>query len=172
MAEVKTNLRVLRPSRKKVRAGDVFAMQMPDDLYLFGRLISTDAVNIQPVGSRCVRSGVESPAYSAIVHPFFRGRSLINAAMYFLACRNGSTRPQPGLAGVGYRVEVITLEGADAIDLRELTGLRIVRRLVRRGNRPSVLWRSGGALAFLCGPSPAACTHGAVSEHARWTRWW
>jgi hypothetical protein len=44
MAEVKTNLRVLRPSRKKVRAGDVFAMQMPDDLYLFGRLISTDAV--------------------------------------------------------------------------------------------------------------------------------
>jgi hypothetical protein len=71
MAEVKTNLRVLRPSRKKVRAGDVFAMQMPDDLYLFGRVISTDAVNIQPVGSRCVRSGVESPAYSAIVHPFF-----------------------------------------------------------------------------------------------------
>jgi hypothetical protein len=44
MAEVKTNLRVLQPSRKKLRAGDVFAMQMPDDLYLFGRVISTDAV--------------------------------------------------------------------------------------------------------------------------------
>jgi hypothetical protein len=44
MAEVKTNLRVLQPSRKKLRAGDVFAMQMPDDLYLFGRVIGTDAV--------------------------------------------------------------------------------------------------------------------------------
>jgi hypothetical protein len=28
-----------------VRAWDVFAMQMPDDLYLFGRVICTDAVS-------------------------------------------------------------------------------------------------------------------------------
>lgn len=38
-----TNLRVLKPSRKKPRAGDVFTMQMPDGRYLFGRVISTEA---------------------------------------------------------------------------------------------------------------------------------
>ena len=39
-----TNLRVLKPSRKGVRAGDVFMMQLPDDHYVFGRVISTDAM--------------------------------------------------------------------------------------------------------------------------------
>lgn len=34
-----TNLRVLKPSRKKLRPGDIFAMQLPDDLYLFGRVV-------------------------------------------------------------------------------------------------------------------------------------
>lgn len=42
MAEVITNLRVLRPSRTKVHQGDVFAMLLPDDLYLFGRVILAD----------------------------------------------------------------------------------------------------------------------------------
>jgi hypothetical protein len=67
MAEVKTNLRVLQPSRKKLRAGDVFAMQMPDDLYLFGRVISTDAV-----------SGFSFSA-SAILIYVFRTRSEVKA---------------------------------------------------------------------------------------------
>lgn len=45
MAEqVQTNLRVLNPSRDEPRVGDVFAMQLPDDRYLFGRIISTEAM--------------------------------------------------------------------------------------------------------------------------------
>ncbi len=37
-----TNLRVLSPSRKKLRVGDIFAMQLPDERYLFGRVICVD----------------------------------------------------------------------------------------------------------------------------------
>lgn len=37
------NLRILRPSRKRLVAGDVFVMLPPDDRYLFGRVISTAA---------------------------------------------------------------------------------------------------------------------------------
>lgn len=36
------NMRVLHPSRKRLRPGDIFAYQMPDDLYRFGRVIRTD----------------------------------------------------------------------------------------------------------------------------------
>jgi hypothetical protein len=36
-------LRVLRPSRKAIRPGDVFAMGLPDGAYLFGRVVSTSA---------------------------------------------------------------------------------------------------------------------------------
>ena len=39
----KTNLRVLKPSRRKPKPGDVFAMQVPDDDYLFGRVITAEA---------------------------------------------------------------------------------------------------------------------------------
>jgi len=41
MAEL-TNLRVLTPSKKKLSPGDVFSMQLPDDRYLFGRVILVD----------------------------------------------------------------------------------------------------------------------------------
>lgn len=41
---VQTNLRVLRPSRKAPRAGDVFVMQLPDDRFTFGRVVSTEAM--------------------------------------------------------------------------------------------------------------------------------
>src|SRR6266511_3953562 len=37
-----TNLRVLSPSRKKLRVGDIFAMQLPDERCLFGRVILVD----------------------------------------------------------------------------------------------------------------------------------
>jgi hypothetical protein len=37
------NFRVLQPSRKRLAPGDVFAMGLPDDTYLFGRVISTAA---------------------------------------------------------------------------------------------------------------------------------
>jgi len=40
--DVQTNLQVLRPSRVKLRAGDVFAMLPPDGLFLFGRVILVD----------------------------------------------------------------------------------------------------------------------------------
>lgn len=45
MAEGVTNLRVIKPSRKKPQSGDIFAMQLPDETYLFGRVIRTDAVS-------------------------------------------------------------------------------------------------------------------------------
>lgn len=38
-----TNLRVLRPSRKAPLPGDVFAVQVPDSSYRFGRVIRDDA---------------------------------------------------------------------------------------------------------------------------------
>lgn len=41
VARIRTNLRVLKPSRKKVRRGDIFRMQLPDETYLFGRVIGT-----------------------------------------------------------------------------------------------------------------------------------
>lgn len=43
MADVVTNLQILKPSRKKLRAGDLFAMQLPDDRFLFGRVVTTEA---------------------------------------------------------------------------------------------------------------------------------
>jgi hypothetical protein len=41
--EVATNLQVLSPSRKKPKPGDVFAMQLTDDQFVFGRVVSTEA---------------------------------------------------------------------------------------------------------------------------------
>lgn len=43
MTEESTNLRVLKPSRKRPASGDLFAMQLPDERFLFGRVIATDA---------------------------------------------------------------------------------------------------------------------------------
>ena len=40
MAPAPTNMRILRPSREERLAGDVFAYQMPDNHYRFGRLIA------------------------------------------------------------------------------------------------------------------------------------
>jgi len=39
---VLTNLRVLRPSRKKPVTGDIFAMGLPDGTHIFGRVIEAD----------------------------------------------------------------------------------------------------------------------------------
>ena len=44
MARICTNLQVLRPSRKARRPGDIFVYRMPDQLFRFGRLISTSAM--------------------------------------------------------------------------------------------------------------------------------
>jgi hypothetical protein len=37
--DAQTNLRVIRKSRKALVVGDIFAMQLPNDLYLFGRVV-------------------------------------------------------------------------------------------------------------------------------------
>lgn len=42
MSNEPTNLRVLSPSRKKPLAGDIFAMQLLDGDYLFGRVVGAD----------------------------------------------------------------------------------------------------------------------------------
>lgn len=44
MGSVQTNMRILKPTRKKPRPGDVFVLQMPDDMYSFGRVVSTSAM--------------------------------------------------------------------------------------------------------------------------------
>ncbi|WP_407319893.1 immunity 26/phosphotriesterase HocA family protein [Isoptericola halotolerans] len=53
VVDTRTNLKVLKPSRKKVRRGDMFRMQLPDNTYLFGRVIGTpedtDAPLIGPI---------------------------------------------------------------------------------------------------------------------------
>lgn len=43
MTEAVTNLRVLKPSRKKAKPGDLFALQHVDEQFSFGRVISTGA---------------------------------------------------------------------------------------------------------------------------------
>lgn len=42
MSNAPTNLQVLKPSRKKPAAGDIFAMRLPDGSHLFGRVIGAD----------------------------------------------------------------------------------------------------------------------------------
>lgn len=42
MARVRTNIQVIRRSRHKPAPGEVFAMQLPDEAYLFGRVIDVD----------------------------------------------------------------------------------------------------------------------------------
>lgn len=37
-----TNIRILKPSRKKPAAGEIFALQLADEQYLFGRVIFSD----------------------------------------------------------------------------------------------------------------------------------
>ena len=42
MAHPQTNIKVLRRSNKKPQSGDIFAMQLPDDTYLFGRVVGAE----------------------------------------------------------------------------------------------------------------------------------
>lgn len=45
-----TNLEQLRPSRKRLREGDVFALKPPGDAFYFGRVIDTDARPLRSIG--------------------------------------------------------------------------------------------------------------------------
>lgn len=52
MADVaSTNIQILKPSRKQVQPGDVFAVGLPDGTYLFGRVVSTNAQWTLAVGA-------------------------------------------------------------------------------------------------------------------------
>lgn len=42
MNNAQTNLQVLRPSRKTPMAGDIFAMLLPDETHIYGRVIDAD----------------------------------------------------------------------------------------------------------------------------------
>ena len=66
------NMRMLRPSRRKLRPGDVFALK-PGECYLFGRVIYTDMpVGPMGPGSNLIyiydaRANTETPALAALV---------------------------------------------------------------------------------------------------------
>ena len=55
-------------------------------------LIAASVSHDARFSSRCIRSGVRSPACSAIVHPFRLGSSLTSADTYFPACCHVSVR--------------------------------------------------------------------------------
>jgi len=42
-AAVTTNLQILSPSRRALRPGDLFVMRLPEELHLFGRVVSIEA---------------------------------------------------------------------------------------------------------------------------------
>lgn len=48
-AQPRTNIRVLRPSRKAVASGDIFAVGLPDETFVFGRVV-TASVAVGPMG--------------------------------------------------------------------------------------------------------------------------
>ena len=52
MAGDQTNLRVLNPSRKAPKPGDVFRLQLTEGCYHFGRVIRTDARWTRAAGAR------------------------------------------------------------------------------------------------------------------------
>ena len=51
MIKVPLNSRKLKASRREPEAGDIFCMLMPDDLYVFGRVIMLDPPGSPVVGS-------------------------------------------------------------------------------------------------------------------------
>ena len=54
MGSVQTNMRKLKPSRKMPRPGDVFVLQMPDNKYYFGWVVSTSAMVGGRIQSRLI----------------------------------------------------------------------------------------------------------------------
>jgi hypothetical protein len=51
LPDSKTNLRVLKPSRKRIKEGDIFAFSVDGKRYFFGRVIRTDVkVGLLPKG--------------------------------------------------------------------------------------------------------------------------
>lgn len=47
MPDTSTNIQVIKPSRKKPVEGDVFAIRLPDNTHLFGRVIDADIKDLR-----------------------------------------------------------------------------------------------------------------------------
>jgi len=100
-------MRVLEKSRKKVRPGDIFAFQMPDGLFRFGRVIRTDAT----VGGfpNCVLIYVYRPAQmTKLPIPPLRKSELLVAPL--------ATNRQPWLKGYFQTMERGELNQHDILE--------------------------------------------------------
>lgn len=75
------NLAVLKKSRKAVEAGDIFVMLPPDGLYLYGRVIATDAC-IGPM-KNCILIYIyrERSTQKEPIPDLFRGQLLVPPIM-------------------------------------------------------------------------------------------
>lgn len=104
-----TNLRVLRPSRKKPKAGEVFALQLVDGRYLFGRVISTEAIAGPSMGGAILiyvyreRSDQKELPERAELRP---DRLLVSPIM---------TNQQPWTKGYFETIENLPLDGDDVL---------------------------------------------------------
>lgn len=110
MSAAATNLQVLSPSRKKPKAGDVFVLQLPDGRFLFGRVISTEAMAGPSMGG-AILIYVYRERSEAKVLPD-RGelrpdRLLVSPIM---------TNQQPWTKGYFETIENLPLDGDDVLD--------------------------------------------------------
>src|SRR5580698_5335979 len=74
------------------------AASSPATAYRRTWLIAAISSHDARFSSRCIRSGVRSPAYSATDQPFRDGRSLASAFTYFPACCHVCVRAKHGLS--------------------------------------------------------------------------
>ncbi|MCZ7627614.1 MAG: immunity 26/phosphotriesterase HocA family protein [Microthrixaceae bacterium] len=110
MSNAETNLQVLSPSRKKPKVGDVFALQLPDGRYLFGRVISTEAMAGPSMGGAILiyvyreRSDQKELPERAELRP---DRLLVSPIM---------TNQQPWTKGYFETIENLPVDGDDVLD--------------------------------------------------------
>ena len=86
---VSSSAPITRPPRRPPRRA---ASSRPATANRRTWLIAANVSQAARFSSRCVRSGVRSPACSAIVHPFRFGISLTSADTYLPACSHVSVR--------------------------------------------------------------------------------
>jgi hypothetical protein len=85
-----------RADRQAAAAAEAGGLSSPATANRRTTFITAPASQTARPSSRCIRSGVRSPARSASVQPLRLGRSLISAAAYLPACSHGSTRAKHG----------------------------------------------------------------------------
>jgi hypothetical protein len=106
-----------------------------------------EGVPRRPVEQPLVRSGVRSPARSAIVQPLHFGRPLTSALTYLPACSHGSVRVKHGLSrhssSLRFRAprRAPILEAAAAADFVVVTHCMIARRLPHAEPRDTPILR-------------------------------